>query len=152
MMQYSTTKVIGIATLIVLLAVSICHAEKRYDEQGDEVAYGSLFHTGKLDGVDEGQEAVYISVDDMGYQIGPDALLRNANRSIIPYNRFELGDTVKFYAIDRVISKMWISDQDDGQTEGEIVKEGSDQDSQETGQSTGGETGEFRLENGVWTN
>jgi hypothetical protein len=49
MMQYSTTKVIGIATLIVLLAVSICHAEKRYDEQGDEVAYGSLFNTGKLD-------------------------------------------------------------------------------------------------------
>jgi hypothetical protein len=88
----------------------------------------------------------------MGYQIGPDALLRDANMSIIPYNRFELGDTVKFYEVDRVISKMWISDQDDGQTEGEIVTEGSDQDSQETGQSTGGETGEFRLENGVWTN
>lgn len=152
-MRYSTIKVIGIAIFVVLLAISICHAEKRYDEQGDEVAYGSLFHTGKLDGIDERQEAVYVSIDDLGFQIDPEALLRNSNSRLIPFSGFELGDTVKFYEVDRVISKMWISTQTDGQDETETVTENSDQESPEAGQAEGEAPAEgYRLENGVWTN
>ena len=54
-MRCSILSTIGIVMFSVLLSISTCYAEKWFDEQGDEVAYGARYHEGLFDGYSTGE-------------------------------------------------------------------------------------------------
>ena len=154
-MHYSILKITGLMIIAVLMSVSVSHSEKRYDEQGDEVVYGAKYHEGLYDGYFTGEDGVTtISIDDIAYLLAPDGLLRDENARQISAEQLEVGSFVKFFEVEKSITKLWAAADQDRQ--GENLSNRQNQversDSPDSAVSPARQEGELRLENGVWTN
>lgn len=153
-MRYTFIKTIGIALFTLLLSISVCYAEKRYDEQGDLVTYGALYHEGLFDGYHQGNGISTVSIDDVGYTLREDVILRDSNKRTIALDQFVPGSAVNFFEVDLEITKLWVST--DQSRQGENLT--NRQKSAGAGESAGGNQpsegadGDLKLENGVWTN
>jgi hypothetical protein len=153
-MRYTFIKIIGIALLTFLLSISICYAEKRYDEQGDLVTYGALYHEGLFDGYHQGNGISTVSIDDVGYTLREDAILRDSNKRTIALDQFVPGSAVNFFEVDLEITKLWVSADQSRQGEN-LTNRQKSSEAGESGDGNGaseGADGDLKLENGVWTN
>ena len=154
-MHCSILKITGLMIIAVLLSVSVSHSEKRYDEQGDEVAYGAKYHEGLYDGYFTGEDGTTtISIDDIAYLLAPDGLIRDDNTRQISAELLEVGSFVKFFEVEKSITKLWVAADQDRQ--GENLSNRQNQVEREGSSGSVGiparQEGELRLENGVWTN
>ena len=150
-----------VLSLFVLVIASVLpgHAEQRYDEHDDPVAYAAIRSSGVLDEQyvhQDGTKRVVI-IDDRSYLLDPECIFRNRLGRLVPLARFQPGMEVRFYVVhpsyvaghrttfdQPTITKLWHSPSETTDDDRDI--------SPSAGGGSRGEDNTLRYEDGVWKN
>ena len=134
-------------TLALLFAASSGMGEPRYDTHNDLIRPGAEEFTGNLDSIKPmNADGVYTTVviNDTTFTVDSKAIFRTQGGSLATLDSFHPGMTVKFFALDSLLTKMWpVAEQQTSSPQPESSKSSSWDAKPEK---------KIRKENGVWKN
>ncbi len=125
------------------------YAERRQDVHGDIIALGAKRAEGtiyRIDTVtgDDGQSLVVI--DESIFTVDSRTVFRTRSGVSTDISHFKVGDTVHYYFVDSLLTKMWVSLPD------ETNVDPSQDERQSNAENDVQIEQAIRLENGVWKN
>lgn len=138
-----------IIVVITLTGVpQLCYAERRQDVHGDIIALGAQRAEGKIYRIDNaisdnGEKLIVI--DESIFTVDSSTVFRTISGDSANFSYFEVGDTVNYYFVDSLLTKMWEANPD----ETNIDTSKSEIKSDDT---QGVRAKEIYMEDGVWKN
>jgi len=134
-------------TLALLFVASNGMGEPRYDVHNDLIHPGAEEFTGNLDSIKpKNANGVYTTVviNDTTFTVDPKAIFRTQGGTQTTLDSFKPGMTVKFIALDSLLTKMW-----------PIAEQQTSSPQSESSESSSGDAKpekKIRKEKGVWKN
>ena len=139
-------------TVMLLLPIGRVGAEPRYDVHGDRVHPGAEEFAGVFNGIgaapEKDKEPRLALVNDRTYTVDKDAIFRTKSGAKTTLTSFKEGMAVRYYALDDLLTKMWVVEPDKGDAEdASKATEGGD-----TTEKAAKPAETIRLEDGAWKN
>ncbi len=107
--------------VLALLPIGRAGAEPRHDIHGDLIHPGAEEYSGIFNGIGavpaKDGEARLVLVNDRTYRVAEDAIFRSQSGGKTTLNTFKDGVSVKYYALDDLLTKMWAVKAEQGEKE-----------------------------------
>ena len=141
-----------LVAVMTLLTLDQASAEPRYDLHGDRVHPGAEEFAGVFNGIgtapEKDKEPRLALVNDRTYTVDKDAIFRTKSGAKTTLTSFKEGMAVRYYALDDLLTKMWVVEPDKGDAEdASKATEGGD-----TTEKAAKPAETIRLEDGAWKN